>query len=49
MAGKGDKQRPRQISPSEESLRWELFSSKTTAERKTDIKRILKELKQQNG
>jgi len=46
MSGKGDKRRKPQIDSETESLRWELISSKTSPERKEEIKRILDKLHQ---
>lgn len=43
MAGKGDKRRPRQITATEEELRWELAFGKDE-ERKAEIRRQLEEL-----
>jgi hypothetical protein len=42
---KGSSRRPRQISAQQEELRWELMSSKTTPERKQEIKKILASMK----
>ena len=43
--GKGDWVRPSSISLKEKDLRWELMSSKTTPERKEEIKKLLKDFK----
>lgn len=42
---KGSRQRKSQIDKVEEDLKWELISSKTTHERKEEILKLLKELK----
>ena len=44
-AGKGDKRRPSQITQQEELLRWELFKSTTSPERKVEIKKQLEAMK----
>lgn len=49
--GKGSWQRPTSVSTEEKDLRWELMSSKTTPERKEEIKVILDGLRksEENG
>ena len=47
--GKGSWVRPRSISLAEKDLRWELMSSKTTSERKEEIKKILEEMKKESS
>lgn len=42
--GKQDSRRPVKITNTEESLRWELFKSTTSPERKVEIKKELKSL-----
>ena len=45
MSGKGDRQRPRQITKEEEDLRWELaFRCEDNPARKDEILKRLKEL-----
>ena len=41
---KGSRRRPLQITHDAEALRWELWKSSTTPERKAEIKALLKEL-----
>lgn len=43
--GKGSWVRPTKISLNEKDLRWELMSSRTSEERKIEIKEILEEMK----
>ncbi len=45
--GKGDWQRPTQVSMAESDLRWELMSSKTTQERKEEILLVLECMKEE--
>ena len=46
--GKGSKPRPSSISLKEKDLRWELMSSRTSPERKEEIKKILEEIKNES-